>query len=142
MSSTYQILSLFIKSATFILRLCVLNSENAPNFQALPTFGSIINYFTGSIDFAKPLVPNFDKAKMLHGEQYLELLQIPIPTSATLVSETRVLEVIDKGSAALVKTGTTSIDQATNRKSSTTKVPLFYVVVEALEGTGKALREE
>ncbi|KEF63223.1 peroxisomal hydratase-dehydrogenase-epimerase [Exophiala aquamarina CBS 119918] len=90
--------------------------ENDPTFQALPTFGSIISYFTDSIDLFKSLVPNFDPAKMLHGEQYLEILQIPTPTAATLVSETRVLEVVDKGHAALVKTGTTSVDQATNRK--------------------------
>jgi multifunctional beta-oxidation protein len=62
---------------------------------------------------------------MLHGEQYLELTQIPIPTSATLVSETRVLEVVDKGAAAVVRTGITSIDQATNRKVFYNEVTTF-----------------
>ena len=67
---------------------------------------------------------------MLHGEQYLEIRQFPIPTSATLVSQTRVLEVIDKGSAALVRMGITSIDRNTKRE-------VFYnEVVSFLRGSG------
>lgn len=62
---------------------------------------------------------------MLHGEQYLELMQLPIPTSATLVSETRVLEAVDKGAAAVVRTSITSIDQATNRKVFYNEVTTF-----------------
>lgn len=56
---------------------------------------------------------------LLHGEQYLEILQYPIPTSATLISKPRLLEVVDKGSASIVKTGVTTINKATGK-------PLFY----------------
>jgi len=56
---------------------------------------------------------------LLHGEQYLEILSQPIPTSDTLVSRPKLLEVIDKGTAAIVKSGTTTF-------SKTTGQPLFY----------------
>lgn len=56
---------------------------------------------------------------LLHGEQYLEILQYPIPTSATLVSHAKLLEVVDKGNAAIVKSGITTINKATGK-------PLFY----------------
>lgn len=53
---------------------------------------------------------------LLHGEQYLEIAQYPIPTSATLVSYPQLLEVVDKGSAAIVKSGTTTINKETGEK--------------------------
>lgn len=46
---------------------------------------------------------------LLHGEQYLELHQ-PIPTAGKLRTEVRVIDVLDKGSAALVVLGLTSRD--------------------------------
>jgi hypothetical protein len=46
---------------------------------------------------------------MLHGEQYLEVRN-PIPTSGTLISKPRVMEVLDKGSGALVTTEGKSFD--------------------------------
>lgn len=46
-------------------------------------------------------VPNFNPAKLLHGEQYLKI-KAPIPTSGTLVSQARLLEVLDKGKTAAV----------------------------------------
>lgn len=56
---------------------------------------------------------------LLHGEQYLEILSYPIPTSATLLSTPKLIEVVDKGSAAIVKTGVTTVNAATGEK-------LFY----------------
>jgi multifunctional beta-oxidation protein len=53
---------------------------------------------------------------LLHGEQYLEIHSHPIPTSGTLISSPKLLEVIDKGNAAIVKTGTTTIEKETGRK--------------------------
>lgn len=53
---------------------------------------------------------------LLHGEQYLEIAQYPIPTSATLVSYPQLLEVVDKGSAAVLKSGTTTINKETGKK--------------------------
>ena len=45
---------------------------------------------------------DFDLSRVLHGEQYIELHgQLP-PDGAQLRSETRVLDILDKGKAALI----------------------------------------
>src|SRR5579862_6522594 len=50
---------------------------------------------------------------LLHGEQYLEIKKYPIPTSATLVTEARIVDILDKGKAASVIIGTTTKDKLT-----------------------------
>lgn len=55
---------------------------------------------------------------LLHGEQFLEIKQFPIPTSGTLKTEAHLIEVVDKGNAALVRRGSTTYDGAGK--------PLFY----------------
>ena len=76
------------------------------------------------------IVPNFSPMMLLHGEQYLEILQYPIPTAATLVSYPKLLEVVDKGSAAIVKSATTTVDFATGK-------PLFYnEITTFIRGSG------
>ena len=64
------------------------------------------------------LVPNFSPMMLLHGEQYLEIKQFPIPTSGTLKSTTNLIEVVDKGNAAIVRRGNTTTDEAGK--------PVFY----------------
>lgn len=65
------------------------------------------------------LVPNFSPMMLLHGEQFLEILQFPIPTSGTLTSYPKLLEVVDKGSAAILKSGVTTVNKETGK-------PVFY----------------
>lgn len=87
--------------------------EGADDFQALPTFGVIPQFGTSSslgLDF----VPNFDPAKLLHGEQYLKI-KGPIPTAATLVNKVKLLEVLDKGKAATVTMVVETIDKKTGK---------------------------
>ncbi|KIM33313.1 hypothetical protein M408DRAFT_61153 [Serendipita vermifera MAFF 305830] len=74
--------------------------ESDDNFQAIPTFG-VIPQFAASAGLPFDWVPNFNPAKLLHGEQYLAI-KAPIPTSGTLVSEVKLLEVLDKGKQAAV----------------------------------------
>ena len=50
---------------------------------------------------------------MLHGEQYLSIKK-PIPTSGTLVSTARIMEVLDKGKAAAVTLVVETRDHASN----------------------------
>lgn len=50
----------------------------------------------------------------LHGEQYLEVRKYPVPTSARLISKCNLIEVVDKGSAALARLGTTTTHAETN----------------------------
>ncbi len=84
--------------------------ENSQDFQALPTFGIVPTYSAQSAFSVKDIVPNYDQRMLLHGEQYLEITQFPIPTSGTLKTETRLIEVVDKGNAALVRRGSTTVD--------------------------------
>jgi multifunctional beta-oxidation protein len=93
--------------------------EGHEDFQALPSFG-VIPFFSAETPYnISDVVPNFNPMMLLHGEQYLEVLSYPIPTSATLISHSKLLEVVDKGNAAIVKSGITTINKATN-------TPLFY----------------
>ncbi|TVY31579.1 Peroxisomal hydratase-dehydrogenase-epimerase, partial [Lachnellula subtilissima] len=93
--------------------------EGDENFQALPTFGVIPQFSAETPYSIDEVVPNFSPMTLLHGEQYLEILSYPIPTSGTLVSYPKLLEVVDKGSAAVLKSGVTTINK-TNGK------PVFY----------------
>lgn len=104
--------------------------EGAENFQALPTFG-VVPFFSAETPYdIDDIVPNFSPMMLLHGEQYLEILQYPIPTSATLVSYPKLLEVVDKGSAAILKSGTTTVNKATGK-------PVFYNEMTAfIRGSG------
>lgn len=74
--------------------------EGDSDFEAIPTFG-VIPMFGLSMSFPLDWLPNFNPAKLLHGEQFLAI-KAPIPTSGTLVSTARLMEVQDKGKAAAV----------------------------------------
>lgn len=52
---------------------------------------------------------------LLHGEQYLEIRQHPIPTAAKLVSYPTLVEVVDKGAAGIVVTGSLTKDANTGK---------------------------
>jgi multifunctional beta-oxidation protein len=93
--------------------------EGDPQFQALPTFGVVPSYTAKAPYNLHNILPNFDPRMLLAGEHYLEILQYPIPTKATLVSSTHLIEVVDKGNAAVFRRGTTSIDAADGK-------PVFY----------------
>lgn len=89
--------------------------ENSDSFQALPTFG-VIPFFGASTPFNMgDILPNFSPMMLLHGEQYLEIRKFPIPTSAKLVSYPKLVEVVDKGNAAIMVSGTTTKDAATGQ---------------------------
>ena len=80
--------------------------ENSDSFQALPTFG-VVPYFGANHPYnVDDIMPNFSPMMLLHGEQYLEIRKYPIPTSAKLVSYPKLVEVVDKGNAAVMVSGT------------------------------------
>lgn len=104
--------------------------ENSDEFGTLPTFGVIP--CMGSLLDAKminsalePYKIEFNGAKMLHGEQYLELFQ-PIPTQGQLTSKARVVDVLDKGSGALVILEADTFDEQ-NHKVCYNQFALFLV---------------
>lgn len=87
--------------------------EGADDFQVIPTFG-VIPPFNAEMPFDyDSIVPNFSPMMLLHGEQYLEVRKFPIPTSAKLVSRGRLIEVVDKGNAAIAKNAITTVDATT-----------------------------
>ncbi|KAH8701106.1 peroxisomal hydratase-dehydrogenase-epimerase [Talaromyces proteolyticus] len=87
--------------------------ENHPNFHVVPAFG-VIPQFTAKASFNYPrLLPNFNPALLLHGEQYLEIRKFPIPTAAEVINSPELLEVVDKGNAAVIYTGITTKDAKT-----------------------------
>jgi len=85
--------------------------EGHDQFSALPTFG-VIPQFAASGGMSMDFLPNFNPAKLLHGEQYLSI-KGPIPTSGEFVNEARLLEVLDKGKAAAVTSIVKTKDKAT-----------------------------
>ncbi|KAK4245162.1 hypothetical protein C7999DRAFT_16630 [Corynascus novoguineensis] len=87
--------------------------EGSDDFQAIPTFGVIPPFNAETPYNLDELVPNFSPMMLLHGEQYLEVRKYPIPTSGRLISKAKLLEVVDKGNAAIVKSGVTTVNAET-----------------------------
>ncbi|KAI8956255.1 hypothetical protein F4801DRAFT_7998 [Xylaria longipes] len=84
--------------------------EGHENFQVLPTYGVIPQFDTNMPFNFDELVPNFSPMMLLHGEQYLEVKKYPIPTAARTKNYGKLIEVVDKGSAAILKSGVTTVN--------------------------------
>ena len=104
--------------------------ENNESFQVLPTFG-VIPPFGAEAPYAMDdIMPNFSPMMLLHGEQYLEIRKWPIPTSARLLSYPKLVEVVDKGNAAITTSGTITKDADTGEE-------IFYNEMSAfVRGSG------
>ncbi|KAL1954430.1 hypothetical protein VTO42DRAFT_1200 [Malbranchea cinnamomea] len=86
--------------------------ENDENFQPLPTFGVVPWFNTVTPWDLNNIVANFSPMMLLHGEQYLEIRKYPIPTAAKTLSYPKLIDVIDKGNAAIVIVGYTTKNAA------------------------------
>ncbi|KAL7641340.1 UNVERIFIED_CONTAM: hypothetical protein RMT77_008479 [Armadillidium vulgare] len=77
--------------------------EGDEDFCPLPTFAIIPaqEALMSSGFFLKLPGWNVNLAKVLHGEQYIEIHK-PIPTSGTLISDVKITDVLDKGSGAVM----------------------------------------
>lgn len=100
-------------------------SESHDDFQVLPTFGVIPPFNAETPYSIDSIVPNFSPMMLLHGEQFLEILSYPIPTSATLVSYPELLEVVDKGNAAIVKSQVTTVNKANGKPLFRNEMTVF-----------------
>jgi multifunctional beta-oxidation protein len=87
--------------------------EMDDKFQVLPTFGVIPQFGAETPYQFSDVMPNFSPMMLLHGEQYLEIRKFPIPTSGKLVSYPKLIEVVDKGNAAVLYGGTVTKDANT-----------------------------
>ncbi|KAG6276910.1 bifunctional hydroxyacyl-CoA dehydrogenase/enoyl-CoA hydratase fox2 [Claviceps purpurea] len=87
--------------------------EGSEDFQVLPTYG-VIPAFSADMPFDfGTILPNFSPMMLLHGEQYLEIRKFPLPTSGLLESRGELVEVVDKGNAAVVRSALTTVDKET-----------------------------
>lgn len=88
--------------------------EGSKDFRVLPTFGVIPqNEGSEAIDY-NTFLDNFNPAMLLHGEQYLKIHN-EVPLSGTLVTDSRLIQVLDKGKSAHVTDKTITRDKATGK---------------------------
>lgn len=106
--------------------------EGHEQFTALPSYGVIPALDSMTSDSSllnnalKEYSIEFNPAKLVHGEQYLQLFR-PIPISGALRSQTRVVDVLDKGSGALVILECETFDADTGAKICYNQSSLFLV---------------
>lgn len=112
--------------------------EGSPDFQALPAFGIIPFFSRTVITHHADILEKFEIKKSLLGEHYLEVFQDPIPTSGRFVSSGRVLEVVDKGKAAVVRTGYTTYDASTGHKVFYNEIAFFAGGAGGFGGASKS----
>ncbi|RMJ22850.1 Multifunctional beta-oxidation protein [Aspergillus sp. HF37] len=93
--------------------------ENHEDFQALPSYAVVPWFNTATPWNMEDLVANFSPMMLLHGEQYMEVRKYPIPTAANTVTYPKLIDVVDKGNAAIVVAGYTT-------KDAKTQEDLFY----------------
>lgn len=108
--------------------------ENSDHFRALPTFGVVPGVralFDLSImtkaNQVEPRVPKLNPTKLVHGEQYLEVLRPISTTGGNLTSTGRLLEVLDKGSGALLIADSHTVDEKTGQPVLYNQMALFVV---------------
>jgi multifunctional beta-oxidation protein len=87
--------------------------ENNEHFQALPSYGVVPWFNTATPWNMDDIVKNFSPMMLLHGEQYMEVRKYPIPTTANTLTYPKLIDVVDKGNAALVVAGFTTKDAKT-----------------------------
>uniref|UniRef100_A0A914C853 MaoC-like domain-containing protein n=1 Tax=Acrobeloides nanus TaxID=290746 RepID=A0A914C853_9BILA len=98
--------------------------ENHEDFQVFPSFVVA----PGLRAYGLPDWPGipFDLTKVLHGEQYIELFE-SLPSDGQLRSETRVPEILDKGSGANMLSNITTFDNKTGKKLAFQQYGIFQI---------------
>jgi acyl dehydratase len=94
------------------------NSEGIEQ-QVLPTYGVLLAQAPGARS-----IGDFDRAMLVHAEQYVELHQ-PLPVAGTVRTFSTVTGIYDKGSGGLVETESVAVDAATDEKMITTRSGTF-----------------
>jgi len=97
--------------------------ENHEDFQALPQFAVITSVSGALMDW--PGI-TFDLPRILHGEQFMQLLK-PIPTEGKLIVKSEVVDVLDKGSGALILVNITLTDTYTKEVYCKQQIGTFQI---------------
>ncbi|KAJ0153813.1 4-hydroxyacetophenone monooxygenase [Fusarium oxysporum f. sp. albedinis] len=109
--------------------------EKHPDFEVIPSFGVIPGTTAARPFDLKDLVPNFSYKTLLHGEHCLEIHRFPIPTVGTFVSESKLIDILDKGKAAVAIIGTATCDKTTGEKIFYNELTLFLRGAGGFGGT-------
>ena len=88
--------------------------------QVLPTYPVVLGIDPGIFK----RFGTFDWAKLVHAEQGVELLR-PLPTQGAVLVTTRIVDMFDKGKAALVVTGSEAVDEDTGEPMFRTRSAFF-----------------
>jgi len=109
--------------------------EGSENFTALtsfgvkPAFGGLKTLITGQVPGL-----NIDLSKVLHGEQYTELLVEKFPTEAVLTSTFKISAILDKGSGSVYILDIVSKDKETNEEVVKNQFSVFVVGAGGFNG--------
>jgi acyl dehydratase len=87
--------------------------------QVLPTYGVLLAQAGSSRSLG-----DFDRAMLVHAEQYVELHR-PLPVAGTVRASSTVTGIYDKGSGALVESQSVAVDAATGEPVITTRTGTF-----------------
>ncbi|CAG5125521.1 unnamed protein product [Candidula unifasciata] len=111
--------------------------ELSEEFTVLPTFG-VIPAFTCLFELTLKGLPGFkiDPTKVLHGEQYLELLK-PLPRKGRLTSKLSVADILDKKSGAVILYNVETFDEK-NEKVAFNQFTTFAVGAGNFGGPSKS----
>ncbi len=103
------------------LRELEFTTENSEGIEqkVLPTYGVLLAQAGASRSLG-----DFDRAMLVHAEQYVELHQ-PLPVAGTLRATATVTGIYDKGSGALVESESVAVDAATGEPMITTRSSTF-----------------
>jgi acyl dehydratase len=103
------------------LRELQFTTENCEGIeqQVLPTYGVLLAQAGASRSLG-----DFDRAMLVHAEQYVELHR-PLPVQGTVRTSSTVTGIYDKGSGALVESESVAVDVATGQPVITSRTGTF-----------------
>ncbi|KAL3139739.1 hypothetical protein ABBQ38_004044 [Trebouxia sp. C0009 RCD-2024] len=97
--------------------------ENDPDFATLPSF-AVVAVHKAKLDYQQ-LLPNFDARQLLHGEQFVQIFS-HLPVNGNFTVQPSLVDIQDKGKAALVITRASIVDpDDNNRLYATNEVTAF-----------------
>lgn len=112
--------------------------ENDTNFNVLPTFIVVPGLLANTITDWPGI--EFDLSKILHGEHFIEMFA-PLPTDGKLISDVKVIDILDKGSGALILSDVTTYDAISNQKIARQQFSAFQLGAGNFGGSRKSENE-